>query len=371
MTRLLLSRYLYFCDEVVLTLIDCLLEKRSLKEALFWLGEYYFTGFHKECWLLVWTIYFDFYALLNPRFSKKMSKLSKQEDTIDNLLYIIKNLFHMRASYHVFMFRVKKYKFPLVVYPNKTRYKWLNYFNNLTLLDKNLIISIKKRTIANVTYYLHQYTTDDYFDVIRQYFKVIEKSEIQENTEFPNSLKKNYILYYMLSHFNVLTPIQRQIYIRVTPKEKKQSHTTNEDTIEGAGRYKVLKSKRIFPISKSIGCFNLCREAVYIANRRMLSIQHIYWYHWLYFASFTPLWKNRLREYKAELIKETCSIEFPTDDLLETFYDTYGLEPDEQSKENQEMSILTIPDDNIANWLNNKFNLLLSTKDIRCSKINY
>ena len=60
--KLTLTRYLYFADEVALSLLDCLIEQRDLNEALFWVDELYSSGFVKDIWLLLWKIYFDFYC---------------------------------------------------------------------------------------------------------------------------------------------------------------------------------------------------------------------------------------------------------------------------------------------------------------------
>ena len=48
-------------------------------------------------------------------------------------------------------------------------------------------------------------------------------------------------------------------------------------------------------------------------------------------------------------------IEFNDEDELEEFYEEYGYEPDEQSKEIQQKSIREIPDNRLNNWLNELF----------------
>jgi hypothetical protein len=66
-----------------------------------------------------------------------------------------------------------------------------------------------------------------------------------------------------------------------------------------------------------------------------------FWYHWLYFASNSPIWMERIKKFGGILNCEIMDVEFPTDDLLEAFYDCWGLEPDEQTKELQEKIIGT------------------------------
>ena len=54
---------------------------------------------------------------------------------------------------------------------------------------------------------------------------------------------------------------------------------------------------------------------------------------WLYHASFTPLWKQRITEYRG-VIEDTRVI-FPDEDLFEEFHNHYDYEIDEQTKEMQ------------------------------------
>jgi hypothetical protein len=70
-------------------------------------------------------------------------------------------------------------------------------------------------------------------------------------------------------------------------------------------------------------------------------IQSLYWYHWLYYANKSPIWVERISIYGGKLNHESYSVDFDTEDLKEAFYDKYGLEPDEQPKQLQEMNIGT------------------------------
>jgi hypothetical protein len=56
-------------------------------------------------------------------------------------------------------------------------------------------------------------------------------------------------------------------------------------------------------------------------------------YHWLYFASKSSIWLDRIEDFGGVQNHETMEIDFPNDDLLDAFYDNWGLVPDEQSKE--------------------------------------
>ena len=57
-----LSRYLYIIDEVILTFITSLLNKRTIEECLFWFSEFYYSGYEEDSWYLLGSIYKDYYA---------------------------------------------------------------------------------------------------------------------------------------------------------------------------------------------------------------------------------------------------------------------------------------------------------------------
>ena len=56
---------------------------------------------------------------------------------------------------------------------------------------------------------------------------------------------------------------------------------------------------------------------------------------WLYYASKSPVWYERIIQYKGVINEEDETISFENDDNLEDFYNHWGYEPDEQSKEIQ------------------------------------
>ena len=51
---------------------------------------------------------------------------------------------------------------------------------------------------------------------------------------------------------------------------------------------------------------------------------------WDYYASFSPVWKERIEDYKGRIDDVTKRVIFDDDDDQEEFYDRYGYEPDEQ-----------------------------------------
>lgn len=52
--------------------------------------------------------------------------------------------------------------------------------------------------------------------------------------------------------------------------------------------------------------------------------------HWVYFASFSPIWMARIQEYNGIIDNATKTVIFDDCDCLEQFFELYGCEPDEQ-----------------------------------------
>ena len=57
--------------------------------------------------------------------------------------------------------------------------------------------------------------------------------------------------------------------------------------------------------------------------------------HWLFHASYTPIWKTRILENGGKMNIEEKKVVFREDEDLEHFYESYGFEPDEQNIEIQ------------------------------------
>jgi hypothetical protein len=60
-----------------------------------------------------------------------------------------------------------------------------------------------------------------------------------------------------------------------------------------------------------------------------------YRYHWLYYASYSPIWKKRIEDYGGIINYKTKNVDFPEEENHDEFHEMYQYEPDEQSKEVQ------------------------------------
>ena len=110
-TTLIFTRYLYNYDEVILSGLECLLKHTNIEECYYWFYEIYSSGYVDEIWVILWKIYYDFYAEKNVFLEKKMKqhyrgwKKNKSFKQIMNVLRTMHTL-HKKTSGRVFMMRL-------------------------------------------------------------------------------------------------------------------------------------------------------------------------------------------------------------------------------------------------------------------------
>ena len=124
----------------------------------------------------------------------------------------------------------------------------------------------------------------------------------------------------------------KNIYITIEQKDVVKYITVNNDK-----PHYLLKKTVKYPVRKNtLAIFNH-EHGIYSHDR----IQYIYWYHWLYYACLSPIWSDRISKYGGNLNHDQHIVYFYTDEQADAFHKKYNLEPDEQSKQLQEMNIGT------------------------------
>ncbi len=352
------TRYLYNADEVVLTLIECLLKQNSLNECYYWIYEYYKTGYVEESWKLLYKIYYDFYMLKNPKMEDKINNKYlkwKEKKDIQFVLWIVKNLFRLDSCYTIFLLRV--------YHSNRNTEVLRKTSTKVIYKDKNEIMlatSIKEKKKISMSYYLKRVKDDRKLFVINSCFD----EKITLNNNYDNTY--HYLLAKLIDKFKI-TP-KKKVYYKMVMKKEIEFVVDTDKSCKNDGKqedvsyvYKTLGKQRIYGISTNIGCFKLEREGK--------DLNHCFWYHWEYYAYKSPLWKERFDKYKIKVSDKKQLIEFEDDDELEKFYEEYGYEPDEQSEEIQQKSSIEINRTNLKLWVNSIFKKQL-TKNIRV-KITY
>ena len=122
----------------------------------------------------------------------------------------------------------------------------------------------------------------------------------------------------------------RQIYINVEPKDVKKYITVNH-----IKPHYLLRTVAKYPVRTNARRIFESDHHAYTHHQ----IQSLYWYTWLYYASVSPIWGERIAKYEGVLNNDKHIVEFSTYEQDEAFHDKYNLEPDEQPIEIQNWNI--------------------------------
>lgn len=335
------TRYLYEKDEVKLALILCILNKKE--ESIFWAYELYYSGFQSELVDVFWSLYYDFYYTLNPSFEKYLQTRLKKDLALDtdsvNYVSMIVNNFMIRPhSMDIFMLK------QIVDICDFDKTDIQDYIdssgNNIEIMRKELITALRTKDfmmLASLILIDIKYEhIDTMFEVATDYLMTedgVKKKVPDYDKQSTN--KRVLILCRIIHYFTVISnkKLGKNLYVHVEPEEVVLYETINI-SVDLVPR-KILRLAKIYAIDSYnyLSLFDLKRETQ--------DIKKAYYYDWLYYASHSPLWKSRILKHNGVIDAENKKVEFNDDDI-EEFYDKYGYEPDEQSREVENRTIQDI-----------------------------
>ncbi len=374
----ILTRYLYNRDEVVHSLVVCLLDKSSFKEALFWSSELYYSGYEEILWTCLWKIFYDFFALRNPTFERKIARLHRKwlkypipEPIPEPIIATVNLLYHCSTStYKVFCLRIMNAPLPHTIYRGRLP-TWLKKLN-LTKKERYIIRAIEGKDITNISYYLSlmEYDIPRCYQIIRLWFENKTKQSLKEISldDIPYGNKKHIIYalicYLMMETSEEIASIRKIALVRILEQESIDFFKGTNVAVQPV--WKTLAKRRLYAIRDCIGIFPNVRKD---HTDDTLMWKEILWYHWEYYAQKCPLWRERFVEYKCLFDKEKKIPLFPNDDILEAFYEKYGMEPDEQSRECQYKSLTEIKQQTVQEWLETHFDYKEENTDEFSAKV--
>lgn len=323
MQNFIFTRYLYEKDEVKLSLLMSILKRK--KDAVFWANELYYSGFKDELKTFLWTIYYDFFATLNPAFNIYLLKQFKENG--DNFAQLVENFMIRPFNLDVFMLRhqVKIFEFEFEYSVDKQLFDIKN--EDYTELASYILNDL---LVADLDQYLVKAV--DYFE--RKGIK-IKKKFIDDY----NKMKKAAVC---CPRIILLSQILHLYSLDKKAKMGKNLYVSSDqtDVLENMNSlrvYKILESACIYEIDScnSISLFSLKREKN--------DIKDAYLNKWLYYAFETPFWKEKIEKYGGVKNDTKKVIEFNEEsDDFDNFHNLYNYEPDEQKKTTQEKSIRTL-----------------------------
>lgn len=347
MTKSCLSRFLYEKGELELSFLNSLLAKQDLNECFYWINELYESKFCVVDILI--KIYYEFYYLKNVDFHeyfiKNILKFSKNND-FSILLTIVKNLFYRSHCPTIFLliqqnptkisFRGKKPLWIDKISPSfvsffRCAFKKDIYWNVVSDIDNNDF----KFILKDISIYqsINKKNIFDDFENIKNFFVFIVNK---------NCLDIAKIILFSYLYVAIKKPIiekKKLLIIKLTKQEINMIENWNDLWNVEKDKFGHLRIRKTLPL-KRVYCINKLNMSFDFPRRHYSEFISDYFYNWEYMAKDCLLWKERMEKFQVTF-KEKKVI-FPDDDLLEEFYELYGYEPDEQSRETNDKAFPVI-----------------------------
>jgi hypothetical protein len=337
---MIFSKNLYIVDDLKWSFIDAILKKR-IKEAIFWITEYYSSGYKKESWELVWNTYCSFYFTENSFYNKNILQLYSKWLIKEDFIYILEIVYRlfkfkkMNMDFFKIIWKTLKYKTKSIEISTKLQKKLNLSKNNLF---NELVKSLIEKDYKSIWFFL-QYNNEVSLQIVKKYYN---NSCIC--IKYTQQFDKQMQLMMFIWTTNKTKKKRKNFKIKVNKELMKfYEKITIKKEIEP---YKLLKTTRKYEVPNEIGCFVLERN-----NYNLDEIKEMYFYKWLYYCKDCPYWKEIIEKWCIEFDENKEPI-FMNDELLEKFYSKFGLEPDEQTIETHNKSIRKIENYEMNKWIN-------------------
>ncbi len=363
-SNIVFTRYLYLKDEVKLSLLVSILKKSD--DAIFWAYELYYSGFKAELFEFIWHIYYVFYATLNPSFEayllNKRNEMLKDEKLVSA---IVQDLIIRPFNTDVFFLNVicKTFeiecKYKEVDENNKQKcmrtssdlYEqlmlWIDTHDYKSIAQ--FILNDKNTKNNNLnTLFTNEYIYGYAIDAFLSTFAGLKLAKKRLLKEFSSSDKSDLVLLAkIMTLFSLKDKLVKgkNFYITISPEEIVQYETI--DATDDLRAYRILKNACICGIDdlKHLSLFELERDKL---SKIGVKLVDLYNDKWLYQASFSPLWFERIKSHRGYIDYINQKVEFVDEDLQQSFFTKYGYEPDEQPINIKEKSIMAI--EKVNNW---------------------
>lgn len=321
-SEIVLTRYLYLKDEVILHLISDILDKK--KTAMYWGCELFHSGFRVEFFEIIWKIYYNFFASLNPSYE---SYLQKKQDMILKILVppLEDETKHITSIVNDLIIRDYNMDVPL-----------LKMYNNVFEMNEveNLEKWIENEDYVSICIYVLNQKTETNLNIYKKVIDIFGKSMTVYKSKWVKDYEKriethgedgSMIVAKIMSLFMQKRKIKEKKKYTVLDKEDVESFSN--EAYSNMRAWKVLRNARI--PRRRAPCFQfLSRDKKYILCEKVF--KEILTNKWLYHASFSPLWFERIQAHKGYVDYANRNVCFVDEVLEEEFHQHYDYEPDEQ-----------------------------------------
>lgn len=346
MNNLVFTQYLYIKEEVYIALLVSILNKKD--DAIFWAYELYYSGFQAELLQLIWKIYYDFFATTNPSYEAYLLKKHKElletkEETI--ISSIIQGLLYRSFNNDIFTMRTICDTFELDI----------DYHYTEDKMEDNFNYWVKNKDFRSIAQWV--LNVNKSVALVEIYTRCLSETiETKGDTPAKQSKQKKLLKEFSISIKNNGTFIEPKVILlskimTLFSKNKKGKsfyiNVDQEDIVlyepvigsKDIKAYRILETTTMYNIDeyKHLSLFKLTRDNYDLPKE--------YFHHWEYHASFSPLWLERINQHGGQINHQTKKVVFqeePNDELMQTFYNKYGLEPDEQKLSVQNKNIQPI-----------------------------
>ena len=303
------------------------------------MAELFYSEFYEELIELIWSIYYDFYYSKNTGFEKylfnKFKELNKYD--IDNyntecykIFYTcVQNMMIRPFSLDVFLLKkISEDSNEIKINHETLKQETLNqriqnaiqqenyvYISSLILYNDDSINILK----ILITLFINYGLKLDEQKIIKEYVKMTKyyDKKMLLLTRFAN-----YVTIYKKIHLG------KNIYLHINFESIKMYNTNY-----------IIKPYKILPLACIYNIDNDNYLSLFTLKREEENLENAYRYNWLYYASYSPLWKKRIIEFNGSIHNEERKVQFKCEEDEENFYNKYGYEPDEQKIEVQNKSI--------------------------------
>jgi hypothetical protein len=384
---MILSRYLYFVDDVFYTLERKIIDKYDFKEIIFWISELYYSGYNDDLlWDYLFYIYYKYYFLNYPyieiKLIKTRNKYFNNEDEnkkIELLIDMFKNIYIKNSTnivvnnYQILEkkiginelksrcdfdnlkkscenIKLKKPKYKLK--HNKIIEEYFIDENIQFILDKNKYTKKEINQLKHIFYSL--YKTDNIYtyiifslvneiniDILINILYVLLDIKNYKNNKYKttnvfykniNNILKLFGLFEQYKNKdekNNVNKFKKSQFIKSSKKDLNIFIKTNEkiDYL-----FDTLKTYRIYSIISNEKNKELIKKKNYIQHYDL----------WEYYIFGCPLWDKRIKKFN--IIRNPnyiCNFDINTetydmissnnDDNIDSFYSLYNYELQEQS----------------------------------------
>ena len=375
METIQLSYLLYNLDEVKYSFMLSLLfqNNHTLSECLFWAYELHKSKQSEFLWNFIAKIYYDFYYIKGASFERQINieyNAWKKSGDFQHIAKIVKELHKQNADITIFHYLHANTNTNTNINTNTNTNTNINTNTNTNNDDEikmeiksndDITSDILKNNIEHSISYLHTQSAEDVKYIYTSLYKVKRNNDM---CLFYENQKHRWIV-------KLISKLEKRkkvwIKTKLTNADIKQI-AEFEAPIDHV--YKTLKIRRLYEINPLVGGFNLARfkgetDVVKVWDKTHYTFSDVdryisaYLHNWEFYARTTPFWKKIFDTYQIKFVKKKPT--FPNVDLLESFYDAYGFEPDEQSRETQYKSIRSIEKQSICNCFK-KYNVEFNSK---------